>query len=79
MKVYVLIGKEIEVADRFQNLVWDEDEEADEAYKERRELHSEFCEYIKTLLNLPITDANPDGEWIDSVWTENFNQPLIES
>lgn len=76
MRVIAILSREVEVPDKFLPLanegVCDEDTSA---------LHREFCEYMKTNLNMPMSsdiDKGYMGDSIDAVYEKEEWIPLIE-
>ena len=73
MKVIAILSREVEVPDKFLPLV--------ESTGEETELHAEFCEYMKTTLNMPFSsdiDKGYMGDSIDGVYEKEEWIPLIE-
>lgn len=75
MKILVTVIKEIEIDDRFKELVGTE--ELDNYY----ELHKDFCNLLQGKLNLPLGANATDTttEWIEDAYTTDWLYCLLES
>lgn len=75
MKILVTVIKEIEIDDRFKELVGTE--ELDNYY----ELHKDFCNLLQEKLNLPLGANATDTttEWIEDAYTTDWLYCLLES
>ncbi len=74
MRVMVILSREVEVPDKFLPLAESTDEDTSA-------LHREFCEYMKTNLNMPMSsdiDKGYMGDSIDAVYEKEEWIPLIE-
>ena len=78
MKVYVNITQEVEIDDRFAELL---DEECAKNWFKWQVLHKDLCNFIKEKMNMPfsVEDAAKDvDKSIESVYSTDWT-PLIES
>lgn len=75
MKMYVMVCKEIEVPEKFEDLINYEEEDFS-----NYELHKELCDYVTEKVGLPLAGnaKNDTEEWIESVLDEYWNT-IIES
>lgn len=74
MRVIAILSREVDVPDKFLPLMDSESENY-------TELHREFCEYMKTNLNMPMSsdiDKGYMGDSIDAVYEKEEWIPLIE-
>lgn len=74
MKVIVILSREVDVPDKFSLLAESTDEDTSK-------LHAEFCEYMKTNLDMPMSsdiDKGYMGDSIDAVYEKEEWIPLIE-
>ena len=74
MKVIVILSREVDVPDKFALLAESTDEDTSK-------LHAEFCEYMKTSLDMPMSsdiDKGYMGDSIDAVYEKEEWIPLIE-
>ena len=74
MKVIVIMSREVEVPEKFALLAESTDEDTGA-------LHAEFCEYMKTTLDMPFSsdiEKGYMGDSIDSVYEKEEWIPLIE-
>lgn len=78
MKVYVNILQEVEIDDRFAELL---DEECAKDWRKWHTLHNELCATMKEKMNMPFSadEAAKDvDKSIESVYTTDWT-PLIEN
>lgn len=74
MKVMVIMSREVEVPEKFALLAESTDEDTGA-------LHAEFCEYMKTTLDMPFSsdvERGYMGDSIDAVYEKEEWIPLIE-
>lgn len=74
MKVIVIMLREVKVPDKFALLAESTDEDTGA-------LHAEFCEYMKTTLDMPFSsdvERGYMGDSIDGVYKKEEWIPLIE-
>ena len=78
MKVYVTIMQEVEIDDRFAELL---EEECVKDWRKWHTLHSDLCNTIKEKMNMPFSveeTAKDVDKSIEAVYTTDW-MPLIES
>ena len=82
MKVYVMVCQEVEISDKFSQLIdcADFDDFDGEEMEFDFQLHQEFCNYISEKVHLPLGSNATinDTQWIESVATKKWNF-IIES